>query len=96
VLHADLPQSADLRAAARNTLFAQRIVDDQPLRTAPWAKCIVWQIDKHMPQRPPDTDLPVIVYRPGNPDATINEARAACDQLQADLAPLGDFAGYFT
>jgi hypothetical protein len=97
VLDADPPQSGELRAAARNTLFAQRIVNDEPVRLAPWAKCILWQIDsQHLPQRPPDSDLPLIVYRPRDSDATIKEARAACDQLQADLAPLGDFAGYFT
>jgi hypothetical protein len=36
----------------------------------------------------------VIAYRPLAGKRSLADARAACDQLQADLAPAGDFAGY--
>jgi hypothetical protein len=39
--------------------------------------------------------LPIIVYRPHADAQTAEQARAACDQLQREAAPLGDFAGYF-
>ena len=38
-------------------------------------------------------DLPIVAVRRGR-FASLAEARAGCDQLQADLAPLGQFAGY--
>jgi hypothetical protein len=38
--------------------------------------------------------LPVVAYRDAGSLAA-DEIRSACDQLQADLAPVGDFAGYF-
>jgi hypothetical protein len=36
---------------------------------------------------------PIIAYRIGE-FGTLSQARAACDKLQADLAPYGQFAGY--
>jgi hypothetical protein len=37
---------------------------------------------------------PVVVHRPLPWRVSVEEARAACDKLQADLAPYGQFAGY--
>lgn len=39
-------------------------------------------------------DRPVLAVRRLNEPATMEAARAACDALQRDLAPHGDFAGY--
>lgn len=41
----------------------------------------------------PVLDQPSIAFRPAN-TATLEALRAASDQLQADLAPHGEFAGY--
>ena len=38
--------------------------------------------------------LPVVVFRPLERQCSVDEARAACDRLQRDLAPLGQYAGY--
>lgn len=38
--------------------------------------------------------LPILAARPQKERCSIEEARAACDVLQRDLAPYGDFAGY--
>jgi hypothetical protein len=50
-------------------------------------------------ERPPDwvawSPMPVIVVRRGSPCADLREARAACDRLQAELAPEFNLAGYF-
>ncbi len=39
-------------------------------------------------------NLPVIIHRSLSHPLEIAQARAACDKLQADLAPIGQFAGY--
>ncbi len=41
-----------------------------------------------------DCQLPVIAVRQISPNASIPQARSACDRLQFDLASLRDFAGY--
>lgn len=37
---------------------------------------------------------PIIAYRPLAAPTDLQTARAACDELQRELAPFGDFAGY--
>jgi hypothetical protein len=39
-------------------------------------------------------EIPIVAYRGLRPSADLPTARAACDALQRDLAPLGQFAGY--
>ncbi len=39
-------------------------------------------------------DRPIVAVRRLSQPAKIEEQRAACDALQRDLAPFGDFAGY--
>jgi hypothetical protein len=50
-------------------------------------------------ERPPSwmasLGKPVIAIRRGGAYANLHEARAACDRLQAELAPEFDLAGYF-
>ena len=38
-------------------------------------------------------NIPLIVHRSIGPNQSVTQARAACDKLQADLAPYGQFAG---
>lgn len=40
------------------------------------------------------TDIPILVWRAARPSDNVLALRAACDRLQRDLAPTGDFAGY--
>jgi len=94
ILDAGIQIGSELRAAARNTLLAARLTGAVPAKPPPWADCILWQIDRGAPATRPDCDLPVLAYRPAESHGTIEQGRAACDRLQADLAPLGDFAGY--
>jgi hypothetical protein len=85
----------DLRLAARNVLLAQSVASVDPsFAPASWARLLWWQIEAATPVPAPSRHIPVIAYRPTTKNATIELGRRACDRLQADLAPLGDFAGY--
>ena len=89
--------SSDLRAAARNLLLAQRtgsaVISAEPL--CDWAQLIVAETT-------PDplalnarlSHIPIIVRCALAKPVSLPSARAACDLLQRDLAPVGDFAGY--
>jgi hypothetical protein len=60
------------------------------------SQAVIIKLDPN--ERPPawaaTCDKPVIVIRK-DPEAEIKTARSACDQLQAELAPEFDLAGYF-
>lgn len=75
--------------ADKNTLAGQCRED--------WVKAIFVELDAT--ERPPgelaNLDMPVIAIRRGVNFANLHEARAACDRLQAELAPEFDLAGYF-
>jgi hypothetical protein len=83
----------EVRLAVPNLLLAQHCNGDQPL--ASWAHA-AW-IEANSPDEfsriVRDVALPVVVARPET-FSSIGEARDACDRLQADLAPVGQFAGY--
>jgi hypothetical protein len=97
VLDGDVAAGNELRLTARGTLLAQHVASaDSLFDPAPWAHLFWWQIDAGTaPAETPPQDMPIIVYRPAPENATIEEGRSACDRLQAELAPVGDFAGYF-
>lgn len=77
-------------------LLAQQIRSGGPFDMRPWADVIVCdlsQVDAN------ELDLskvtcPVLMYRSADSPASPPQARAACDRLQRDLAPFGQFAGY--
>jgi hypothetical protein len=98
VLPGDVPAGKDLRLVARNTLLAQESnAAHESTELAPWAHLLWWRIESRTQFADlPARNLPIIAYRPISKNATIELGRRACDRLQADLAPLGDFAGYFT
>jgi len=56
-------------------------------------------VELNADERPPhwlaNIDKPVIVIRRGETHGDLPQSRAACDRLQADLAPEFNFAGYF-
>jgi hypothetical protein len=67
------------------------------LNARPWGRLIA--VELNASQRPPNWlatyGRPVIAIRRGVAYADFHQARAACDRLQADLAPEFDLAGYF-
>jgi hypothetical protein len=96
VLEGGISAGKELRLAARNTLLAQQVNQSGRVSApTPWAHLLWWQIENESIPAPTLADnMPIIAYRPTSKNATIEESRRACDRLQADLAPLGDFAGY--
>jgi hypothetical protein len=62
-----------------------------------WARLCV--VDLRGDERPPvwaaGANFPLIAIRHGVPYSDFREAREACDQLQAELAPALNLAGYF-
>lgn len=95
ILNADVPFAKKLRLAARNTLLAQRATSVLPPSLAAWAHVAWWEIDDPHEHRSSPPNVPIVVYREARETTTIGEGRRACDRLQAELADLGDFAGYF-
>lgn len=87
------PLPEDVRLVAPNLLFAQRWNADKPL--AAWAH-VCWAAAQQIVSgelQVASIALPLIAERKST-HATLAEARAACDTLQAELAPFGQFAGY--
>lgn len=80
-------------------LTAAALDPDGPteLPVAPWVRMAALELPAGA--RPPASiasySKPVIVIRRGAPYADFIEARAACDRLQAELAPEFNLAGYF-
>jgi hypothetical protein len=98
VIDADVPAGKELRLAARNTLLAQACTTAAAAaELKPWADVLWCEIAQSVsPIDHSAARLPVIVYRPMLETETISHRRESCDRLQADLAPLGDFTGFFT
>lgn len=93
-----LPAAAQLDFApselAPNLLVAQRLTGPHE-KLAPWAQ-LAWieaenvaDVLKALPRT-----LPVVVQRKLSRPVAPEQARAACDALQRDLAPLGPLAGF--
>jgi hypothetical protein len=86
----------DPRQVARNLLFAVRIRGDEPTDLSAWAHAVWCEIGAvNGPLAAATTcNLPIIVSRRREPPCDLATGRSACDRLQYDLAPAGDFAGY--
>jgi hypothetical protein len=98
VLDPALSIGNELRAAARNTLFAARIETESANGALPaWAQLAVCDSRGLEPMAATfsDWNVPVVAIRRLPKPRGIADSRAACDRLQFDLAPTGDFAGYF-
>jgi hypothetical protein len=63
----------------------------------PWCNIVLVELESKPlpPEALPLWKRPVIALRSGVPFPDFHEARAACDRLQADLAPEFNLAGYF-
>ncbi len=77
-------------AVAHNLLLAERIGGAQP---SPWADVLICEIALGQPGALPESSLPIIAERRHGATA-VCDGRAACDRLQAELAPAGLLAGY--
>jgi hypothetical protein len=66
-------------------------------RAPAWANVVAFELwpGERPSQTLADSGKPIIVIRRGEVYADISAARAACDRLQAELAPEFDLAGYF-
>jgi hypothetical protein len=84
------------RGAIRNLLIAQYISAADPLPLDLQAQIIFAEVGElgRFANRFENSNRPIIAVRPLPHTTKIESARAACDVLQADLAPYGDFAGY--
>jgi hypothetical protein len=95
IVECSQPLDATIANVAPNLLLGWRM----PASEAPpplWAKVLFADV-----RNPPSfarqfqaTTRPVLAMRRAAKPIDLRDARAACDELQRDLAPYGDFAGY--
>jgi hypothetical protein len=93
-----LPQGAPNPGCKRGTnlILAERFHGTGPISAQPWAQavvCEVRQIEQFVEQIA-SCSLAVIACRPASPLASVALGRAACDELQRDLAGRAELAGY--
>ena len=90
--YARLPESRLLK----NLLLAEHFGSQEPLDPSPWAQLVVVDVADavEFSQRAASCALPILARRPAPEQLNVAEARGACDALQRELAPFGDFAGY--
>ena len=90
-----LPADLEPRNVAPNSLIARMIGSDNLTPIDPRIDLLVadaqWLATRTLPAT---LDKPVIASRRLPSPVDLAQARAACDRLQRDLAPLGQFAGY--
>jgi hypothetical protein len=96
LIRGNLPVDFKVSAVAPNLLLAQPLGRDETLNVQKWAHLLSAEADDpHFTQRiAAVTELPVIACRKLPQPLPLVEARAACDTLQRDLAPMRQFAGY--
>ena len=90
-----LADESALRAVP-NLILAQSLVPGHHHAVMPWAK-VFWacaQNPQALAQFAATADLPIVAVRTLQSPVPLGDARSACDNLQRDLAPLGQFAGY--
>jgi hypothetical protein len=92
VLAAGAAVEPTIRGAARNLLFAAKFAANEPIIPPPWAQVLMCDANAENGLQIGACRLPILACRRASAD--IGAARAACDRLQYDLAPMGDFAGY--
>ena len=82
----------------RNLLLAQFISATDSTVIAPWADLLFVEVGDpgRFAQQIATGNLPIIAVRRATDSSSPERSRGACDQLQSDLAPFGDFAGYIT
>jgi hypothetical protein len=90
-----LPMNFKKSEVAPNLLLAQEIKSSAAMHAEPWADLLVIPANELERSRGAiDNSKPVIAFRRLDSPSSVPDARAACDVLQRDLAPSGQFAGY--
>jgi hypothetical protein len=81
---------------AKNVVTVQSPSTLDGLSLTQWAKIVTMEVtdERQFAERAAAIDRPVIAMRPLEHQLSVADARAACDQLQRDLAPFGQYAGY--
>ncbi len=84
------------RGAVRNLMIGQYVDCRQPAAVADTSQIVFAEVTdpRNFAAWAATFDRPVVAVRKLAQPAKIEEQRAACDALQRDLAPFGDFAGY--
>ena len=96
VIMNSLPANFEKSRVAPNLLLAEwfKFFDAESV-VSPWADLLFVAADEAEDIRAAlAVPKPVVAARYLDPPLPLAEARAACDTLQRDLAPLGQFAGY--
>jgi hypothetical protein len=92
------PADADkLTRTALNVLIGQINHSREPITPASWSSAVLSFTAESYRKLAATCDLPVLAwgrYDEEKPENTCAEKRRECEQLQAELAPYGDFAGY--
>jgi hypothetical protein len=93
-IDADLP--SNVRTSVPNLLLAQWISADMPFNLAPWAQLVFAEVGnlREFANKVSTCVVPVAAVCRPSQSTTGEQVRAACDNLQSQLAPYGDFAGY--
>ena len=96
IVDAQVMPLIETQGAVRNLLIGQYVSAKEPLTVDPKAPIIFAEVGEpaDFAQRPGNCNRPIIAVRRSAQPDKIEAARAACDVLQSDLAPYGDFAGY--
>jgi hypothetical protein len=96
VMRGELPAEFAKSPFAPNLLLAQQIGPGDAQTLQPWAELAIVSADdpEFFARVSSRLTVPVVAQRRLALPLPIAEARAACDALQRDLAPGGQFAGY--
>jgi hypothetical protein len=96
VLRGGLPAGFQRAQTCPNLLLGQGFTPGEELFRRDWADVLLAETTDpaRLAQIAALGELPIIAVRPLAEPVPIDQARAACDELQRDLAPHGQFAGY--
>jgi hypothetical protein len=96
VIRGHLPRPFAIKGVAPNLLLAQPLDPIREFVLQPWAQ-VIWAETSEprlLTELQTSLDLPIVAVRRLRPAVPLDQARAACDKLQRDLAEIGQFAGY--
>jgi hypothetical protein len=97
-LSSTAPISKTVRLVAPNLSLAQFVAVDQTFEWKDWADLAIVEVgdSQQFAEKAAGCPIPVIAIRrpQGKTSGTFEQLRAACDELQYDLARFDDYAGY--
>jgi len=96
VIHGHVPRQFGIKGVAPNLLLVQPLDPVREFVVQSWAHAIWAQSAEMNVLRDliSTSDRPVIAVRRLESPLPVDQARSACDELQRDLAVIGQFAGY--